>query len=131
MSETKKKKKLYICDIQAMKRQGEKIVLAAPWDFNSTQMAEDAGADMIVIGGGTTAMMLGGQPHALIATMEDVLCLTKQCAPAVKRAVFYVSLPYGSFHVSKQQAVENAIKMVKAGAHCIKAQAPGALKEHA
>jgi 3-methyl-2-oxobutanoate hydroxymethyltransferase len=124
-------KKLYMCDLQKMKQRGEKIVLAAPWDYNSTQMAEDAGADVIVIGGGTTAMMLGGQTHALGATMEDVLTLTKQCAPAIKRAVFYVSLPYGSFHISRQQTVENALRLVKAGAHCVKAQTPGALREHA
>ena len=76
-------------------------------------------------------MMLGGQPHALGATMGDVLCLTRQCQPAVKGAVFYVSLPYGSFHVSRQQAVQNALELVRAGAHCVKAQAHGALKKHA
>jgi 3-methyl-2-oxobutanoate hydroxymethyltransferase len=128
---SKKKSQLYMRDLQAMKERGEKIVLAAPWDYNSTQMAEEAGADMVVIGGATVAMMLGGQPHALNSSMEDVLCLTQQCAPAIKRAVFYVSMPYGSFHVSPEQTVENAIRLVKAGAHCIKAQTPGPLKRHA
>lgn len=117
-------------DLQAVKDRGEKIVLASPWDYNTTQLAEEAGADMIVIGGGHVTMMLGGQPHALKASMEDMLYLTRQCAPAVKRAVFFVSLPFGSFHVSPEQAVENAIRLVKAGAHCVKAQVPGALKRH-
>lgn len=130
MDKPKKKKRLYMRDLQAMKERGEKIVLAAPWDYNSTMMSEEAGADMVVIGGATVKMMLGGQPHALGATMEDVLCLTRQCAPAIKRSVFYVSLPYGSFHVSPEQAVENALQLVKAGAHCVKAQAPGALKKN-
>lgn len=125
------KRKLFITDLREIKKRGQKIVLAAPWDFNSTCIAEQAGADVIVIGGGTTSMMLGGQPTSLGATMEDVLALTRQVAPAVKRAVFYTSLPYGSFHVSNGQAVENAVKLVKAGAHCIKAQTPGNLLERA
>jgi ketopantoate hydroxymethyltransferase len=74
------KEKIYIRDVQVIKQHGEKIVLAASWDFNSTQMAEEAGADVIVIGGGTTAMMLGGRLHALGAAMEDMLCLTMQFA---------------------------------------------------
>ena len=95
-----------------MKGRGERIVLAAPWDYNSARMAEEIGADVIVIGGGTTAMMLGGRPHALGASMADVLTLTRQVAPAVERAVFYVSLPYGSFHVAKYQAVgKTALQM--------------------
>ncbi len=131
MGKTGKPRQLYITDLQAMKDRGEPIVLAAPWDYTSTLMAEAAGADVVVVGGGTTAMMMGGRPHALTATMEDVLSLTRMVAPAVRRAVFYVSLPYGSFHVSNAQAVENALQLVKAGAHCIKAQTPGALIDRA
>ncbi len=129
--EKKSARQLYVTDLKAMKARGRKIVLAAPWDYNSTRMAEEAAADVVVIGGGTAAMMLGGQPHALGASMEDMLSLTKKVAPAVKRAVLYVSLPYGSFHVSNEQAVRNAITLIKAGAHCVKAQAPGPLRDRA
>ena len=114
-----------------MKDRGEKIVLAAPWDYNSTRLAEEAGADVVVVGGATVAMMMGGRPHALGTSMDEMLSLTRLVAPAVRRAVLYVSLPYGSFHVSNKQAVKNAIQLVKAGAHCIKAQTPGALIKRA
>jgi 3-methyl-2-oxobutanoate hydroxymethyltransferase len=118
-------------DLQEMKARGEKILYACPWDYTSTRIAEEAGADLVGIGGASTVMMLGGQPHGLSATMEGVIALVKNVAPAIRHAVLNVALPFGSFQVSNEQAVSNAILLVKAGAHCVKAQVFGESCERA
>lgn len=125
----KREKPLTIPELKRMKERGEKIVLAPVWDYNTTMMAEEAGAHMVSVGGATGAMMLGGQPHALRAEMEDVLFLTRNMAAAVKRTVSFCAMPYGSFHLSNEQAIGNAIRLVKAGAHSVKMQASGPLLE--
>ena len=127
--EPKKNKPLTIPDLLTMKARSEKIVVVPVWDYNTTVMAEEAGADIVAVGGATAAMMMGGEPHALRASMEDVLFLLRRITPAVKRAVIFAAMPYGSFHVSNEQAVRNAVQLVKAGAHCLKMQASGPLHE--
>ena len=119
--------KLWMKDIQAMKDKGQKFIVACPWDYHSAQMAEEAGAEILAIGGPTPEMFLGGKLNAFNASIDDVAKITANIARAVTRPVLLVSLTYGSFHVSDEQAVGNAIKLVQAGAHCVKAQVPGKL----
>lgn len=120
-------KPITIPDIRKKKEKGEKIILAAVWDYTSTLISEEAGADMVSVGGATAAMMLGGQKHALSAEMGDVIALVKNMSPAVKRTVSFVAMPYGSFHISNEQAIRNAIRLIKAGAHSVKMQVQGPL----
>jgi len=127
--ETKKTKQLTIPELQAMKGRGEKIVVVPVWDYNTTVMAEEAGADIVSVGGASAAMMMGGEPHALRASMEDVLFLLRRVTPAVQHALLFAAMPCGSFHISNEQAVRNAVRLVKAGAHCVKMQASEALHD--
>ncbi len=115
-------KKLFPKDLQAMKDRGEKIFYACPYDYHSTMLAEAAGADLVGFGGGTHEMMLGGAPNALGASMEDILSLARTIVPAVKRAVILMAMPFGSFQASNEEAARNAVRLVKAGANCVKAQ---------
>lgn len=122
-----REKKITIPEIKKMKERGEKIILAPVWDYNSTRIAEEAGAHIVSVGDGTVAMMLGNDPHTLNVEMEEVLFLVRKMKPAVERTVSFSTMPFGSFQVSNEQAVRNAIKIIKAGAHSVLIQASGPL----
>ncbi|MCL4417928.1 MAG: 3-methyl-2-oxobutanoate hydroxymethyltransferase [Actinobacteria bacterium] len=120
--ENKQVKNLTINDIQDMKDRNEKIVVHSPMDYNTALMVEEAGADLIIIGDSLPTMILGGEPYTFCSTMDEVIFFVSRISQAVKRAVVIAGMPYGSLQESNEQAIHNAIQLVKAGAHSVKIQ---------
>jgi 3-methyl-2-oxobutanoate hydroxymethyltransferase len=125
--EIKKVKQLTIHDLQSMKDRGEKIVMVNAYDYNTAQIVEEAGVDLVALGGALSSMILAGERTSLRASMEDVLFMLERVAPAINHAVLIAAMPYGSYHVSNQQAISNAIRLMKAGAHTVKMQGTGVI----
>jgi 3-methyl-2-oxobutanoate hydroxymethyltransferase len=92
-------------------------------------MIEDAGTEIIICGGSGPTMILGGKKRNNSATMEQVLYHLDLVVPAVKRAHLVAGLPYGSYQVSNEQAVTNAVEMIRHGADSVKLQGAGIVLE--
>ena len=60
-------------------------------------------------------------------TMEEMVIHTRAVARAVKRALVVADMPFGSFQAGDDQAVANAVKLVKAGAEAVKIEGAGYL----
>jgi 3-methyl-2-oxobutanoate hydroxymethyltransferase len=113
---------LNIHDIQLMKIRGEKIVVHSPMDFNTAQMVDEAGADIVIIGDSLPTMILGADPNTLGSTMQGVLFFTERITRGITRAVIVSGVPYGAYQESNDKAIQNAVQLVKAGAHSVKIQ---------
>jgi 3-methyl-2-oxobutanoate hydroxymethyltransferase len=58
--------------------------------------------------------------------MDDMLLFTRQVVRGVRRALVVADMPFGSYQVSEVDAVENAIRFVKAGgADAVKLEGAG------
>lgn len=101
----------------AYKRQGRKIVMVTAYDLTSALIARDGGADALLVGD-SLGMVVLGYPNTLPVTIDDMV---HHCA-AVSRAHPGVpvigDMPYGSFHVSPDETVRHAIRLVKEGGVC-------------
>jgi 3-methyl-2-oxobutanoate hydroxymethyltransferase len=117
--------KLTLPELVAMKERGEKIVMVTAYDAPGAQFAEEAGVDLILVGD-TAAMVVLGHEGTTPVTMDEMLFMTRTVARTAHRPIVIGDMPFGSYQVSDEQAVENAIRFVKeAGADVVKLEGAG------
>jgi 3-methyl-2-oxobutanoate hydroxymethyltransferase len=95
------------------------------YDYPSGRLADAAGIDLILVGD-SAAMTVLGHSSTVPATMEEMVMLTRAVTRGAERALVVADLPFGSFQVSDEDAVRNAIRFVKeAGADAVKLEGAG------
>jgi 3-methyl-2-oxobutanoate hydroxymethyltransferase len=123
---TPPKGKLALPELAAMKKRGDKIVMVTAYDAPGARFAEDAGVDIILVGDTAAMVVLGHEGTTVPVTMDEMLFLTRTVARAARRPIVVGDMPFGSFQVSDEKALENAIRFVKeAGADAIKLEGAG------
>ncbi len=75
---------------------------------------DEAGTDLLLVGD-TMGMVVHGHSSTLPVTLDDSIRHTQAVARGVKSAMVIGDLPFGTFQVSAEEAVRNAIKLVKVG----------------
>jgi 3-methyl-2-oxobutanoate hydroxymethyltransferase len=117
--------KLPLTDLADMKRRRERIVMVTAYDYPSGRLADAAGVDIVLVGD-SAAMTVLGHESTTPATMEEMLMLTRAAARGAKRPLVVADMPFGSFQVSDEEAVQNAVRFVKeAGADAVKLEGAG------
>jgi 3-methyl-2-oxobutanoate hydroxymethyltransferase len=118
--------KLQLPVLAAMKRRGESIVMVTAYDMPGARFAEDAGIDVVLVGDTAAMVVLGHEGTTVPVTMEEMLFLTRSVARAVRRPIVVGDMPFGSYQVSDEDALRNAIRFVKeAGADVVKLEGAG------
>jgi 3-methyl-2-oxobutanoate hydroxymethyltransferase len=105
--------KLSLLELGAMKERGDKIVMVTAYDAPGARFAEDSGIDMILVGDTAAMVVLGYDGTTVPVTMDEMLLLTRTVARAVRRPVIVGDMPFGSYQVSDEDAVRNAVRFVK------------------
>jgi 3-methyl-2-oxobutanoate hydroxymethyltransferase len=119
--------KLALTELGEMKRRGEKIVMVTAYDAPGARFAEDAGIDVVLVGDTAAMVMLGHEGTTVPVTMDEMLLLTRTVARAARRPIVVGDMPFGSYQVSDEQAVANAVRFVKeARADVVKLEGAGA-----
>jgi 3-methyl-2-oxobutanoate hydroxymethyltransferase len=118
--------KLPLPELAAMKRRGDKIVMVTAYDAPGARFAEDAGVDVILVGDTAAMVVLGHEGTTVPVTMDEMLFLTRTVARAARRPIVIGDMPFGSYQVSDEDALRNAIRFVKeAGADAVKLEGAG------
>ena len=107
--------KLPLTDLGEMKRRGERIVMVTAYDFPSGRLADEAGVDMVLVGD-SAAMTVLGHDSTVPATMDDMTFLARAAARGARRPLVVADMPFGSYQVSDEEAVRNAVRFVKEAA---------------
>jgi 3-methyl-2-oxobutanoate hydroxymethyltransferase len=117
--------KLPLPEVAEMKRRGDRIVMITAYDAPSARIADAAGVDLILVGD-SAAMVVLGHDSTVPATMDEMLMLTRAVTRGAHRPLVIADLPFGSYHVSVEQAIESAIRFVKeAQADAVKLEGAG------
>ena len=98
--------------IRQMKEQGEKITMLTGYDYTLASLADEAGIDTILVGDSASNIVCGTQ-YTLPITVDEMIFLTKGVVRAAKHALVIVDMPFGSYQVSEEDALRNAIRMMK------------------
>ncbi len=117
--------KLAIPELLEMKQRGTKIAMVTAYDAAGARLAEAAGMDMVLVGD-SAAMVVLGHESTVPVTTDEMLFMTRSVARAVRRPIVVGDMPFGSYQVSDEDAVRNAIRFVKeGGADVVKLEGAG------
>src|SRR3954462_4971162 len=109
-----------------LKRDGQKIVMVTAYDAPGARFAEDAGIDIVLVGDTAAMVVLGYEGTTVPVTMDEMIFLTRTVARSARRPIVVGDMPFGSYQVSDEAAVENAIRFFKeAGADAVKLEGAG------
>ncbi len=111
-------KKLTITDI-ASKKGKEKIVALTAYDYQMAKIEDEAGIDIILVGDSVANVLLGYE-NTLKITMDEMLVFASAVARGVKRSLVVGDMPFLSFQISKEEAIKNAGKFIRAGMDAVK-----------
>ena len=98
--------------IRQMKVNGEKIAMLTSYDFTLASLVDEAGIDMLLVGDSASNVVCGNL-YTLPITVDEMIFLTKGVVRAAQHALVVCDMPFGSYQVSEEEAVRNAIKILK------------------
>jgi len=99
--------------------------MVTAYDFPSGRIADEAGVELVLVGDSAGMVVLGNESTVPV-TMEELLMLTRAVTRGAKRPLVVADMPFGSFQVSDEVAVDNAVRFVKeAGADAVKLEGAG------
>lgn len=103
----------------AIKRRKGKtpIPVITAYDVAFARFAEEAGIDVILVGDSLGNVVLGYDETTPV-TMEEMIHHARAVSKATTRAHVLVDMPFGSYHVSSEEALRNAIRLVKEAGAC-------------
>ncbi len=110
--------------LQARKAAGGKIAMLTAYDYPSAQLMDASGIDAILVGD-SCAMVMMGRRDTLSITMDEMLHHVKMVTAGVQRALVVADMPFLSYHISPEEAVRNAGRLIaEGGAGAVKLEGP-------
>src|SRR5216110_1215651 len=105
--------------VRARKNAPEPLVMVTAYDAPGARIADEAGVDIILVGD-TLAMVVLGYEDTLQVTIDDMAHHVGAVARTSPRALVVGDLPWLSYHVSVDDTVRNAARLIRAGASAVK-----------
>ena len=103
-----------VATFKKAKETGEKLTMLTAYDYSTAKLMDEAGVNSILVGDSLGNVMLGYE-NTLSVTMEDMIHHIKAVKRGVKNALIVGDMPFMSYQVSTEQAVENAGRLIKEG----------------
>jgi len=108
-----------VTTLQEMKRRGEKIVVLTAYDALTAGMLDEAGIDVLLVGD-SSGMVFAGHETTIPVEMEHMLYHVASVKRGTRRALIVGDMPFLSYQPSLRDAITNAGRFLKAGAHAVK-----------
>jgi 3-methyl-2-oxobutanoate hydroxymethyltransferase len=106
------RRKVTIRDLQEQKEQGRAITMLTAFDYSTAVYVDEAGIDMILVGD-SLAMVALGYESTVPVTTQEMLHHSKAVRRGVRFAFLVADMPFMSYNVSREQAIENAGRFMK------------------
>jgi len=91
-----------------------KITCLTAYDYPTARLLDDAGVDILLVGD-SLGMVVLGYENTLPVTVDEMVHHVRAVRRGARRALVVADMPYGSFHVSLDESVANAVRFVKEG----------------
>ncbi len=114
------KSKFTVSSFLQAKANREKITMLTAYDYSMAKIVNDAGIDAILVGD-SLGMVVQGYESTLEVTMNDMVYHCKAVARGAENALIVGDMPFLSYHISVEDAVRNAGRLIQEGkAHAVK-----------
>ncbi|TDT68609.1 ketopantoate hydroxymethyltransferase [Hypnocyclicus thermotrophus] len=94
------------------KQKKEKLTMVTAYDYSIAKLVDNSNIDSILVGDSLGMVMLGYE-NTLQVTMKDMIHHTKAVVKGAKNTMVIADMPFMSYHVSIEKAVENAGRLIK------------------
>ncbi len=111
MADAPARRKITINTLNAKMKKGEPITQLAAYDYRTAVVSDRLGIDILCVSD-TGGMILFGHQSTVTVSFDEVMMMAKAIDRGSKYGLRMVDMPYWSFHVSPEQAVENAGRFV-------------------
>jgi 3-methyl-2-oxobutanoate hydroxymethyltransferase len=101
--------------LRASKERGERLVCLTAYDYTMARIVDEAGIDIVLVGDSIGNTLLG-YGNTVPVTLDEIVMHTRAVRRGVQRALLVSDMPYGSFHTGADDAVRNALRLIKDGA---------------
>src|SRR4051812_35511567 len=116
------RRKITSTTLREKKLHRDPITCLTAYDYATARLVDEAGIDVVLVGDSLAMTMLGYE-NTLSVTVDEMLHHAKAVRRGVKNAFLVVDMPYGSYHLSADEAVRNAARFIKeAGAEAGKVE---------
>ena len=106
--------KVTVPEILKRKREGRKISMLTAYDYPFARILDEAGVDVLLVGD-TLGMVVQGLETTLPVTVDEIVYHCRMVARGRSRALVVGDLPFLSYQVSVEKALENAGRLLKDG----------------
>ena len=106
--------KITVPIIRDRKRRGPKLAVVTAYDATMAHLFDDGGADILLVGD-SLGMVVQGQPTTLAVTLDEMIYHTRAVSRVTRQAHVVVDMPFMSFQISSEKALEAAGRLVKEG----------------
>ena len=103
------------------KEEKRKLSMLTAYDYSMAKIIDESGVNGILIGD-SLGMVIKGEEDTLAVTMDEIIYHTKAVKRGAKNALIVSDMPFLSYHVSIEQAVLNAGRLIKEGGANVVAQ---------
>lgn len=111
--------KMTVPDFARHKAAGRRISMITAYDATFARLVDEAGVDTILVGD-SVGMVVQGESNTIPVDLDEMEYHVRLVARARPRALIVGDLPFGSYQVSPSQGVDSAVRLMKAGAECVK-----------
>lgn len=109
-----KPEKVYVPALRAAKEKGEKLTCLTAYDYPTARIVDEAGVELILVGD-SMGNVVHGYGNTIPVTLDEILSATKAVKRGASRSLIVADMPYGSYHTGDDEAVRNALKLMKDG----------------
>ena len=95
-----------------MKAAGEKITMLTAYDYTTASIIDNAGIDGILVGDSASNVMAGNS-DTLPITIDEMIYYARSVVRACNHCLVVCDMPFGSYQVSREEGVKNAIRIMK------------------
>lgn len=111
--------RIRIGDLQKKKNQAERIAMLTCYDAMFAKILDQSGVDILLVGD-SVGMAVQGQETTLGVTLEQIAYHTSMVARGAGRAHIVADMPFMSYQHDIKEAMQNAAKLLVAGAQSVK-----------
>ncbi|MBX3282745.1 MAG: 3-methyl-2-oxobutanoate hydroxymethyltransferase [Acidobacteria bacterium] len=106
--------KVYLPAIRAAKEKGEKLVCLTAYDYPTARIVDEAGVDIILVGD-SIGNVIHGYGNTIPVSIDEITSACIAVKRGTERAMVVADMPYGTYHVSENESVRNALRLMKYG----------------
>ncbi|HEX2361284.1 MAG TPA: 3-methyl-2-oxobutanoate hydroxymethyltransferase [Jiangellaceae bacterium] len=113
-------RRVTIRDLKMAKQRSERWPMLTSYDMYTAEVFDEAGIPVLLVGD-SAANNVYGHADTVPVTVDELLPLARAVVRSTRRALIVGDLPFGSYQLGPEQALETAIRFMKeAGVQAVK-----------